>query len=136
MGLGLGLYLQHSLPAQPPKIQQGHGASKTWVSYCDGAFTQAGGPPGAEVPGAEGQPQNRVPIGQAWLSIQPQSYRDLTQYFSPTRQLLSDNTGAEPPHCRRETKHVTESCGSAWALYPCGVARSPSPLPLTLAGGL
>lgn len=51
-GCGLGLYFQHSLPAphtvprlpKIPKPQQGHGASKTWVPYCDGAFPQAGGP--------------------------------------------------------------------------------------------
>lgn len=32
-------------------------------------------PTGAEVPGAEGQPQNRVPMGQAGLGVQPQGFR-------------------------------------------------------------
>lgn len=70
-------------------------------------------------------------MGQAGLGIQPQGYRDTSPSPHPVIQPNLDNTGAEPPHGRRETKDVPETAGVLH--QPCGAAQSPSPLPLALA---
>lgn len=137
-GCGLGLYFQHSLPAphtvprvsNPPEPQQGHGASQTWVSYCHVTFPQAGGPHRSSSARGTGTAPEQSSHGVGRAGYPTSGLQGHTTFPSPSKSAQpgncseSDNTGGEPPHCRRETRDS------------CGAAQSPSPLPSTLADGL
>lgn len=81
-----------------------------------------------EVPGGQGQPQNRVPVGKAGLGTQLQGYRDTSPFPSPINS-------AQPGNCS-----VSNNMGAAAVLHgpyvPVVAARSSPALPLTWAGGL
>lgn len=99
-------------------------------------FPWLGVPTGAEVPGAEGQPQTRVPMGQAGLGVQPQGSRDTPPSPHP---VIQPNQAIAPcltteelnPHCRRETKHGTETAVAVHQPRVPVVLHRPLSTPLT-----
>lgn len=83
------------------------------------------------MPGAQGQPQNKVPMGWAGLGIQPQGYRDTPPSPQPVNQ---PSQAIAPSLTTQEVNPPT--AGEKPNRDSCGAAQSPSPLPLTPAGGL